>query len=222
MALTPPPASEPVPVALLCAVRLYREGLAAVVDECPDFDVIVSEDPARVTAASLRDPCPQIIVVEIGTMSRRQLTDLRELCGDVAIVAFAVREVPEDILACVEAGAAAFVTTGSTAEELVDVLRSVRRGGLSCSERSAGILYRELQRLQSPSRRGPHVEALTFREREVFDLVCQGMRNQEIADSLNIQLATVKNHVHRILEKLHVRSRTEAASYGSAPPFAPR
>ncbi len=207
---------RPARVALLCAVRLYREGLMSVIDSCPEFEVIVSQAPESLTAASLKRQPPDIIVLEAGSVSRDLLSDLREVCSEAAIVAFAVREVPEEILACIEAGASAFVPTDSTAQELVEVLRGVLQGEISCSQRAAGILYRELQRLRYTPVSSRAVGSLSFRERQVFELLCQGLRNQEIADGLDIQLPTVKNHLHRIYKKLQVRSRTEAVSYGTS------
>ena len=216
MASTSPPVQAPTPVALLSGVRLYREGLANAIDGYPDFEVIVAEDPRSVTVWTFRRARPEIIVVEGGSASHALLGELRTYCADAAIVAFAVKEDPDEILACVESGASAFVPVDSTAEELVGVLRSVLRGEFACSARSAQILYKELQRMRCSRRRADAVAELTFREREVFDHLSRGLRNQEIADALSIQLATVKNHVHSILEKLGARSRTEAASYADA------
>ncbi|MEZ4715157.1 MAG: helix-turn-helix transcriptional regulator [Caldilineaceae bacterium] len=59
----------------------------------------------------------------------------------------------------------------------------------------------------------PDYEELTPREREILELISQGLTNQEIADALVIELGTVKNHVHNVLSKLHVNSRKDAALY---------
>jgi two-component system, NarL family, nitrate/nitrite response regulator NarL len=111
-----------------------------------------------------------------------------------------------------EAGARGYVTRSSGLDAVVAAVRSASRGEFACSPRVAAALGRRLEVLTSearPTTAGP--ASLTRRECEIVDLIERGLSNMEIAEKLFIQVSTVKNHVHRILEKLDVGGRREAA-----------
>jgi DNA-binding NarL/FixJ family response regulator len=104
-----------------------------------------------------------------------------------------------------------YVPRDASADELVRTVRSVARGELPCSPRIAAMLFRELATMDAAVP-APALASLTYREREVVALVDRGLSNKEIAAELGIELPTVKNHVHRVLEKLDVRGRSAAAA----------
>jgi len=132
------------------------------------------------------------------------------------VVALAVPEVEREVLACAEAGVAGYVTREGSVEDLVAAVESVARGEMVISPRMAATLLQRVATLaleQSPAA----IEArLTTREVEILDLIDQGLSNKEIARRLTIELSTVKNHVHNILEKLNVTRRGEAAARARA------
>jgi DNA-binding NarL/FixJ family response regulator len=86
------------------------------------------------------------------------------------------------------------------------------RNELVCSPRIAGMLFRRIAANGSERSHGPDNGALTRREYEIVSLMTEGLSNKEIARQLRIQIATVKNHIHSILAKLHVRRRGEVAA----------
>ena len=97
-------------------------------------------------------------------------------------------------------------------DDLTSTIISVTRGELLCSPRVAATLLRRVGALANGARAPHALRGLTFREREVLDLIDGGLSNKEIAVRLHIEVATVKNHVHNLLEKLHVTSRAQAAA----------
>lgn len=127
------------------------------------------------------------------------------------ILAFAGREELEAILDYAQAGADGFVTASGSIPELVEAIERTAAGELLCSPRMAAQLLRRAASL-APDGTGYN---LTGRERQVFSLLKQGRTNKEIAVGLNIAEATVKNHVHHLLEKLHVSTRGQAIASGS-------
>jgi DNA-binding NarL/FixJ family response regulator len=153
------------------------------------------------------------------------LVDAEPTPENVSALAVAVRAVPDvhfvpmlaadsesEIVAWAQAGAAAVVECRGTSYALRDIMDAVRRGELLCSGRVAGALLRRVRALASGSRPPNVVSRLTQRERDVLRLVGSGMSNKEIATRLGLKLATVKNHVHSIFEKLEVSNRAMAVS----------
>jgi DNA-binding NarL/FixJ family response regulator len=116
------------------------------------------------------------------------------------------------VIECAESGVAGFLTTDASIDDLVAAVEAVARGELLCSPSSAGMLLRRLGSLARELPRPSAVAALTSRELEVVELVEQGLSNKQIAQRLCIELPTVKNHIHHILEKLGVRRRGDAAA----------
>jgi len=131
---------------------------------------------------------------------------------------FAVREEIAAILTFAEAGANGFVTASGTLNELVAAIRSTRAGDLPCSPSVAAQLLRHAAS-HSGRWSDPSTVTLTGREHQVLSLLREGRSNKEIAAGLNIAEATVKNHVHHLLEKLRVTTRAKAAAavLGRAP-----
>jgi len=203
---------ERIRVMVVGDVRLYREGIASSLEHRGDLEIVCI---ARSHDAMRRaDECsPDIAVLDMATAESLDL--VRRVAASMPqmrVVAFAVEETEHDILLCAEAGAAGYVAPDGTLDDLVNTIRSVARGELLCSPRIAATLFRAL-RVQAPETNVDRLAlTLTAREREIAPLLERGLSNKEIASQLNIEVATVKNHVHNLLEKLQVGSRGEAAA----------
>jgi DNA-binding NarL/FixJ family response regulator len=168
-----------------------------------------NRDEALALVASLQ---PDVVVMDMAM--RDSLDIVRAINGslpEVRIIAFAIEPLDREILACAEAGVAGYVHSEASTDDLVAAIESVMRGELLCPPRTAALLLRRLALLAKTKQR-PEATNLTGREREIGMLIDEGLSNKEIAQRLNIEVATVKNHVHNILEKLHVPSRAQAAA----------
>lgn len=194
-------------------VRLYREGLAESLKRHPSLDVIgtaLRPDDAVRKAAELG---PSMVLVDHAMAdSLRTVRLITEARPDVLVIVLGVLESDEQVIACAEAGAAGYVTREASLQELVGTIESAARGELRCSARIAATLLRQVTRGAARRHDTPERSRLTSRELEIVRLIEQGLSNKEIAARLGIQLATVKNHVHNLLDKLRVRHRTEAAA----------
>lgn len=127
---------------------------------------------------------------------------------DIRVVALAI-DSTDEVVAVVEAGVSGYVPKEASLTELVSTIQSVSCGEMPCSPSVAAGLCRRLADLaprqdQAPQRR------LTVRERQVLALVGEDLSNKEIARRLCIEVTTVKNHVHNLLEKLQVHRRRDA------------
>ena len=122
-----------------------------------------------------------------------------------------------DALRYIEAGAAGYILKDSSLKEFIEVIRLAQRGEAQVSTRIAGAMMERLfnlARMFSAVENKMDGEAhLTSREFEVLQFISEGLTNQEIATRLVVEVGTVKNHVHSILEKLNASNRDEAASY---------
>jgi len=116
------------------------------------------------------------------------------------------------VLAMAEAGASGYVALDGSIEDLAAVVDSVSRGETLCSPVIAATLFHRVATLTRERQPEPIEETLTAREVDVLRLIEEGRSNKEIASALYIEIPTVKNHVHRILEKLNVHRRAEAAA----------
>jgi DNA-binding NarL/FixJ family response regulator len=95
---------------------------------------------------------------------------------------------------------------------LANAIESAAHGELRCNPKIAAVLVQRLSSLSAPSAQGPNLTLLTSREREIATLIEQGLSNKQIACQLHIEIATVKNHVHNILDKLRVTTRGEVGA----------
>jgi len=200
-------------VYLLVAVRLYREGIADALRRDPRFQLVgsgASLEDAELSLCSLARP-PDVTLVDVelpqGAMVARTL---RASWPSVGIVVLAVREADEDILSWAEAGVSGIVSRDATLAELLDAVEAAARAEVLTSPAVTAVLLRRVASLAG-TRTGTEGPVLTRREREVVRLIGRGLSNKEIAAELRVELPTVKNHVHNVLEKLHVAHRADAA-----------
>lgn len=203
-------------VFVLVPVRLYRDGIADAVARDARFRTVgtaASLAEAREQLPRLERP-PDVALIDLGVAERA--ADVHELnaeCPSTRIVALAVRDAEEDIVSWADLGVAGLVSRDATIAELLDALEAAAHDEALVSPATAGTLLRRVAAL-ARSQGADGGPALTRREREVVRLIGDGLSNKEIAGSLKIELPTVKNHVHNILEKLHVATRGEA--FGAA------
>ena len=191
-------------------LRLLREGIARML-RVRGFNRIALASDATVLA-DVRQMEPDIAILDVSTPSMLQvMRSLVERHANVRLLALGVDGSDGAVLACAEAGAAGYLPSESGPDELVAAIDSVQRDELVCSPHVAAVLFRRIA-THVPADRSAESTPLTRREQEVLALVDRGLSNKEIAAQLSISLTTVKNHVHRILEKLQVSRRGAAAA----------
>lgn len=210
-------------VLVIGGIRLYREGLAQILGRVPHIKVVGTaarcEEALAVLSAAEADA---VLVDMAGPDSFTTVHAIAEQWPGASIVALGVSEVDNDIVACAEAGVAGYVPREGSVEDLVAVVDSVARGETLCSPRIAASLLRRIAALASGRELWEGTRLLTGREREIVRLIDRSFSNKEIARELCIEVATVKNHVHNILEKLQVHRRGEAAArWRSTPALRP-
>ncbi len=202
-------------VLVITNVRLLSDGLTRALDGSTALRVAAVATDAQSALVQAEQMSPDVVLLDISMRDAFEAArQLRRLQATMHVVAFAVEDNESAVLACAESGVAAYVPRSASLSDLMATLEGVVRGEAWCSPRVAGMLFRRVADLTDARATPVDTEAsLTTREREIVELIEQGLSNKEIARRLRIGLSTVKNHVHNILEKLRVRRRGEAVAH---------
>jgi DNA-binding NarL/FixJ family response regulator len=204
------------PTLILSDVRLYGEGLALALEARGDVEVVATAGSLEAAQSAISAGRWPVVLLDVGMANAFGIA--RALMrNDPApkIIALAVANEAADVVACARAGCDGYVPRDAAIADVAMAIRSAILGELRCSPRITATLFKRLA-LLGPIDGSTDAPPLTARESEVLALIDRGLSNKEIAQRLRIGAATVKNHVHNILEKLHVNRRAEAAAHARA------
>ena len=203
-------------IGIVHRVRVLREGLITLLQSCPEFEAI------DITKAneSVNSDCNRVDIVllnmdgEVANIAER-IHEVKRNCNNAKIVAVGISDCSSKKVACIEFGASAYTTQDSSLEHLIETIQAVHQGKAVSSPDISALVFERLAMLKTQLRPEPddRLKRLTRRELEILDLINDGLSNKEIATRLTLELQTVKNYVHSILEKLRVSNRREAAMY---------
>jgi two-component system, NarL family, nitrate/nitrite response regulator NarL len=198
-------------VAVVADVCFYREGLVALLGRDDRIEVLWAAQSYK--EVPRHEPRPDVVLLDLRASDGHEAAQLlSETFAGSGIVALGLSEAGDDVLEWAECGIAGYVTRDSSLDELRETIVAVARGELLCSPHVAARLLRRVATLASARHNSGAPALLTPREREVVALIDEGLSNKQIAGRLFIEVPTVKNHVHNILEKLQVTRRGEAAA----------
>jgi DNA-binding NarL/FixJ family response regulator len=201
--------SQPTPkisVFIVSKVRVHREGLAALLRDCPSIEVLATD--RQDTQNALGSSAVDVALIDAASPSDSEsIVALRKMCAPARILAVGVPETASEVLACAAAGIDGYVPMDAALSDMITAIENVVRGELTCSTKVAASLY------QCVGNSGAMAASpLTAREIQVADLVNCGHPTKEIARRLGVQPSTAKNHVRNILQKLQVHRRGQAVA----------
>ncbi len=196
--------------------HLVRAGLRLILESEEDLEVVGEADDGAAAVELVTKADPDVVLMDIqmpgmnGLEATRRIVDLgREESSRVLILT--TFEIDEYVYDALRAGASGFLLKRTPATELVNAIRVVAAGEALLAPSVTRRLIDEFARRPREDRPSPEaLDDLTAREREVLELVAQGMSNREIADQLFVSEGTVKTHIKRIFYKLGLRDRTQA------------
>jgi DNA-binding NarL/FixJ family response regulator len=213
-------------VLIIVSMRLFREGLAETLSRRDDIEVVDARADLGGVQTWIAGTRANVALIEAalpGFMSLPRL--LAGLADPVPVVAIGAFDDDDQVVACAEAGVGGYVSREESVEDLVMTLASARCREVACSPRIAAALVRRVATLGAVNEPRDRGAQLTKRELDVVALIDQGLSNKQIAQRLVVELSTVKNHVHNVLEKLQVEGRADAVSVlharGTLPPSRP-
>jgi DNA-binding NarL/FixJ family response regulator len=196
---------------ILSDVCLLREGLTVALANYPSVEVVGASDLSA-SSTVVAERSPDLLLLDIGGgEGLDRCRPIYQVLPTLKVVAIAVAEVEQDVIACAEAGVSGFVSRTGSVQDVVAAVHGVVRGELVCSPRIAATLFNRIGALASGHCAVSEPKVLTPRERDVASLVSEGRSNKDIARLLRIQTATVKNHIHSILGKLNLERRGQVA-----------
>jgi len=205
--------SVPPRTLIVSDVRLYREGLALALEKCGDIRLVGTADSLESALPYVASRTCAVILLDGGMPHALAIARALMLADENAkIVAVAVADEAADVVACAQAGLDGYVPRDGSISDVAAAIHGVMHGELNCSPRMTATLFKRLAMLGPVADVG-ETPILTMREMEVAELIDRGLSNKQIAHRLRIGTATVKNHVHNILDKLHVNRRAEAAAH---------
>ncbi|MBX9391080.1 response regulator [Streptomonospora halotolerans] len=188
-----------------------RTGLSLILDGAPDIDVVAEAGDGNEAVALARDLRPDVLVMDIRMPRKDGITATRELAGVTDVLIMTTFDLDEYVFGALHAGAAGFLLKSADSDALLQAVRTVARGEGMISPWVTRRLIRSFAE-RAPARQEAHrLDSLTRREREVLRCIGEGLSNYEISERLEMADATAKTHVSRILSKLGLRSRVQAA-----------
>ncbi len=207
--------AEPIRVAIVDDNRLVREALSGMLDRLPDMRVVPARD---LDLSSLAIQQPHVVLLDVGLRDQDSLATAAALMAEMPFAKVIVMDllpVNEEIVEFVNAGVSGFVLKDASFEEFVATIRRVAGGEKVLPPRMTETLFAQIAK-DAAHRGVEEVIAdvrLTRREREVIDLIGEGLSNKEIAQRLNIATHTVKSHVRNVMEKLTLHTRLQISAY---------
>lgn len=197
--------------------HLFREGLARILGSQKDFDVVGEATNGLEAVAAARELKPDLILMDVGMPvcdGMEATLRIKQELPHVTTVMLTVCDANEKLFEAIRNGAQGYLLKSIRREEMLALLRGAVRGEAAITTALAGRMLEEFRRLNQDDALDPEEESglLTARQKEVLMLVAAGASNQEVAAKLGVSVHTIKSHMRRILDLLHVSNRREAAS----------
>jgi len=192
---------------------IVREGLRALVEDRPDMELVAEAVDGAEAVKQALALNPDVILMDLmmprmDGLAAIQAIKKHGLAARILVLTSFAED--DKVFAAIKAGAMGYLLKDASPQDLLQAIRSVYRGESSLHP---SIALKVIQELDRPSSLPPTPDPLTEREVTVLKLVAQGLSNQDIAERLCVSERTAGSHVSRILEKLHLANRTQAALY---------
>ena len=200
--------------------RLLRDGLSSMINEQKDLKVVASISEGEKSLSRIIKLKPNIVLIDLGLRtenSLRVVKSIKENSSDINIIVMDLLPIQSDVMDFVKAGASGFILKDAMVKEFLKTIRSVASGEKILPPNMAGSLFTEIieRAINGAKKPVDLIDAvrMTKREKEVTELIADGLTNKEIGHILHLSPYTVKSHVHNILEKMALHTRLQIAKY---------
>ena len=192
-----------------------RDGLRALLDECPDVEVVDVAADGLETVRKARELKPDVVVMDIGMPHLSGIEATRRVLRDnpkTRILILSQHEDPDHVLDAVWEGASGYLLKRDAGADLAESIRDVHRWGAVLHPIAAKVLMDAYLRCECAQKLDSY-DRLTDREREILILVAEGCTNQQIANLLHVSPKTVDGHRGNLMSKLDLHDGTEVVKY---------
>ncbi|MGE5402003.1 MAG: LuxR C-terminal-related transcriptional regulator [Ignavibacteriales bacterium] len=198
--------------------RMLRDGILEILKPHKDIVILAASGEGKDTIAKIKKLKPNVILLDLGLRSQNSLHIVEVVKKDfpeARIIVMDLAPVQADILQYIKAGASGFILKDASLNDLLITIRSVAEGSTVLPALLIDSLFSQI--VDHAVREGKSgikdAVRMTKREREVIEMLSEGMSNKEIGQKIHISTYTVKSHIHNIMEKLALHTRLELANY---------
>ncbi|WP_432066045.1 response regulator [Streptomyces sp. C10-9-1] len=197
---------------------MVREGFSVLLNAMPDIEVVGEAVNGREAIGRVAELAPDVVLMDIRMPEMNGIEATREITaadGGAKVLVLTTFDLDEYVYQALRAGASGFLLKDASARQLAEGVRVVAQGEALLAPTVTRRLITEFSRLAEVPRPAAltQIGDLTERETEVLVLIAQGLSNAEIAGHLVVAESTIKTHVSRVLVKLGLRDRTQAAVF---------
>ena len=195
---------------------VVRQGLKALFADEPDIEVVGEANNGREALALVPDLQPDVVLMDIsmpGLNGIEATRQLRQRYPEIKVVVLSMHANEEYVFQVLQAGASGYVLKQSDSLEVLTAIRAALAGGSFLSPPISRAVIDDYVRRAEARGQGSDLDLLTSREREVLQLLAEGLPNREIAVQLNISIKTVETHRSNMMNKLELTSKTELVKY---------
>ena len=193
--------------------RLLREGLVALLNNQPDFEVVAAFGDSENAVQKVREWNAQVVLLDPGL--RQVVEQVKQESPEIKLIVMDLFPAQAEIVYFIKAGVCGFILKDANIDDFLRTIRSVAAGANVLPPPMATSLFSQIAEQAVREGKAELIEAvrMTKREREIIQLIAEGLSNKEIAQKLNLATFNIKSHVHNILEKLALHTRLQVASY---------
>jgi RNA polymerase sigma factor (sigma-70 family) len=188
-----------------------RQSVEQILEESEEFVCLGTYENAEEAIDKFPDMEPDIALVDINLPGMNGIEFIRKVkgkCPDCQFMMFTIYEDNEQVFDALAAGASGYLLKKTPRNKILEALKELHEGGSPMTMQIARKVVSAFQKTNSTE----SVDSLSPREKEVLQLLSRGYLYKEIGNKLNISTGTVRQHIHKIYEKLHVQNRTEAVN----------
>ena len=198
-------------IIVLTPVRILGDGIASGFSSRLEKSHVQVVGDLETLRVALTDFEPNIVLIDV--TQDVEFIDFRAIAvqwPDIPLIALGLTEILQEVIKCGRAGFAGYIARDVTIDGLCQAITELANGRLACPPEISGGLLRSLFRVGPQTEESLASPTLTRREREVLAMLGRGLTNKEIGKELCLSVATVKHHVHHLLEKLGLKRRADA------------
>ncbi len=197
-------------IAIVEDLDVVRNGLKDFISLSTDFLVVGSFKTGEEALQKLPQINPDIVIMDINLPGMNGIECIRQVkdkSPSTQFMMFTVYENDDKVFEALKAGASGYLLKNTGLLQIAESVKELHEGG---SPMSANIARKMVNLFRDTDKKTPFLDLLSNREKEILQLLAKGLLYKEIAEQLNITTGTVRIHIHKIYEKLHVQNRTEA------------